>query len=68
MYYPLEMLPFWLVFLGINGALVVVLFAPWIFKGTSRRSLRFLALLAAVYLVGMTIFGQDLYELVKGAH
>jgi quinol-cytochrome oxidoreductase complex cytochrome b subunit len=68
MYYPLEMMPFWLVFLGINGGLLALFFAPWIFKGTSRATLRFLALLAFVYLFVMTVFGQDIYEMVKGVN
>ncbi|HUO56631.1 MAG TPA: cytochrome b N-terminal domain-containing protein [bacterium] len=66
MYYPLELLPFWLVMLGVNGAMVVLLFAPWIFKGSSRKTLRFLAVLAALYLFVMTVFGDKIYHLVKG--
>jgi hypothetical protein len=66
MYYPLEMLPFWLVMLGVNGGVVALLFAPWIFKGTSRKTLGFLAALAAIYLFVMTVFGESIYHLVKG--
>jgi len=68
MYYPLELLPFWLVFLAMNGAVVVLLLAPWVFKGTSRRTTRYLALAATAYLVIMTVFGQNIYDFFKGGH
>jgi cytochrome b6 len=66
MYYPLEMLPFWVVFLAMHVAAGVLLLAPWIFRGTSRRTLRVLAIAAGAYLVAMTVFGQQIYEMVKG--
>lgn len=66
-YYPLEMLPFWLVFLGVNAGAGILLLAPWIFRGTSRRTLRVLAIVAGGYLVAMTVFGQQIFEMVKGA-
>ncbi len=65
-YYPLEMLPFWVVLLGGNLAMVVLLFTPWIFKGTSRKTLGFIAALGAIYLFVMTVFGERIYHLVKG--
>ena len=65
-YYPLELLPFWVVALGSGAALGVLAAAPWIFRGSSRRTLRVLALVAAIYLVGMTVFGQTLYEIFRG--
>jgi len=68
MYYPLELLPFWLVFLAMNGAIVVLLLAPWIFQGSSRKTLRYIALGATAYLVVMTLFGQSIYEFFKGGH
>lgn len=65
-YYPLELLPFWVVVLGSGAALAVLAAAPWIFKGTSRRTLRVLAVVATVYLVVVTLFGQTLYEIFRG--
>jgi len=65
-YYPLELLPFWLVALLSAGATGVLFAAPWIFRRTGRRTLRILALAAALYLVVMTLFGQTLYEVFRG--
>ncbi len=65
-YYPLEILPFWVIMLG-SGVFGVVLFlTPWIFKNTSRKMLTILAALVAVYLIGITLFGQQIYEAFKG--
>jgi cytochrome b6 len=64
-YYPLELLPFWVIILASMVAVGVLLLAPWIFKGTSRKTLTFIAALASGYLVGMTLFGAQLYELFK---
>ena len=50
------------------AALLVLLLAPWIFKGTSRATLRNIALAATAYLVIITIFGQQIFEFFKGAH
>ncbi|MCS6886001.1 MAG: cytochrome bc complex cytochrome b subunit [Acidobacteriota bacterium] len=66
LYYPLEMLPFWVVFLVTNAAVLVLLLAPWIFRGTSRRTLRVLAVVITAYLVLMTVFGEQIYYIVKG--
>jgi cytochrome b6 len=65
-YYPLELLPFWLVFLLINGGAVGLLLVPWLFRGASRTTLRAIAVAAALYLVVITIFGQTIYDLVMG--
>ena len=65
-YYPLELLPFWLVFLVMNVGAVVLLLVPWIFKGTSRKTLRAIAVAGAVYMVVITLFGQSIYEMLKG--
>lgn len=65
-YYPLELLPFWIILLGTNLLAVVLLATPWIFKNTSRRTLRLLALGAALYLIIMTLFGEQIYHLFKG--
>ena len=67
-YYPLELLPFWLVMLVTNAALVVLLLAPWIFRGTRRATLRNIALAATAYLVVITIFGEQIYAFFKGGH
>ncbi len=65
-YYPLEMLPYWLVMLAVNGGIVVLLLAPWIFKHTSIKTLRTLAVGFALYFVIITLFGDVIYHLVKG--
>lgn len=67
-YYPLELLPFWLVMGVTNIAIVVLLLAPWVFRRTSRATLRNIALAATAYLVIITLFGQQIYEFFKGAH
>lgn len=65
-YYPLEILPFWIVMAAQAVAGGVLLATPWIFKGASRQTLRWLALGAAAYLVLMTLFGNQIYHLFKG--
>jgi cytochrome b6 len=65
-YYPLELLPFWLVFLAMNAGAVVLLLTPWIFRGTSRKTLRVIAIAATAYLVIVTVFGQSIYDMLKG--
>lgn len=65
-YYPLELLPFWVIMVA-QTVLIGVLFAtPWIFKNTSRRTLGIITAFAALYLVVMTVFGQQIYTLFKG--
>jgi len=42
---------------------VAILFlTPWIFKGTSRRNLSYIALAVSAYLVIMTVFGEQIYH------
>lgn len=65
-YYPLELLPFWIIMLGTSLLAAVLLATPWIFQNTSRRTLRLLALGAALYLLVMTLFGEQIYHLFKG--
>jgi cytochrome b6 len=65
-YYPLELMPFWIVGLATNVALLVLLATPWIFRGTRRRTLRILASVAALYLIVITVFGQTIYEVFRG--
>ncbi|MBF0313829.1 MAG: cytochrome bc complex cytochrome b subunit [Oligoflexia bacterium] len=67
-YYPLELLPFWLIALLQNLLLAILFLAPWIFKNTSRKALFLITLVAAIYFFGITIFGQDLYNLIMGVH
>ena len=66
LYYPLELLPFWLVNLLVVGAIGVLAAAPILFRGTSRKVLATVALVAAAYLVASTVFGQPIYEMIKG--
>jgi cytochrome b6 len=67
-YYPLEILPFWVILLGSIFMGFVLLLAPWIFKGTTRKTLRILAFAATIYLIGMTVFGENIYHMFKGGH
>ncbi|GAB4239788.1 MAG: hypothetical protein Kow00109_14690 [Acidobacteriota bacterium] len=66
LYYPLELLPFWVVQLGVIFLLITLLGAPWIFRGASRRTLRATAWAAFVYLFVITVFGGWIYELFRG--
>jgi len=66
-YYPLELLPFWLVMIAQTVVTVGLFFVPWIFKGTSRRVLATIACAAAVYLFVITLFGHQIYVFFKGA-
>lgn len=65
-YYPLEILPFGVILVASGIATAVLLLAPWIFRGTSRKTLRILALAGALYFIGMTLFGENVYHLFKG--
>lgn len=67
-YYPLELMPFWIVGLLVNGALLAVTLSPWIFRGTRRRTLRILATVATLYLVVITVFGQTIYQAFRGGN
>ncbi|MBI5415802.1 MAG: cytochrome bc complex cytochrome b subunit [Candidatus Omnitrophica bacterium] len=65
-YYPLEILPFWVVMLGMTVAGAGIFFVPWIFKNTSRKVLSIIAWIMAAYLIVITLFGQLIYEMFKG--
>lgn len=65
-YYPLELLPFWLVLVVGIAAVAVLLLTPWLFKNTSRRTLRILSTIASAYLIASTVFGEQIYQLIKG--
>lgn len=64
-YYPLELLPFWVILLASVFFVAVLIFTPWIFKGTTRRTLRVISLAAATYFVVMTVFGEQIYQFLK---
>jgi cytochrome b6 len=64
-YYPLELLPFWVILLASGIITVGLFFTPWIFKGTNRKTLGLIALTAAAYLIVMTLFGEQIYHLFK---
>lgn len=66
LYYPLELLPFWVVMLAMNAAIVVLLATPWIFRSTSRRTLSMIAAVATAYLIVITLFGDAIYTFFKG--
>lgn len=65
-YYPMELLPFWVILVITHILLLGLFLTPWIFKHTSRRVLATLAILSGVYFFGMTLFGEKLYQLIKG--
>jgi len=62
----LELLPFWLVMIGMVVTGTVLFLTPWIFKKTSRRALTIIAWIVMAYLVITTVFGHVIYEIVKG--
>jgi cytochrome b6 len=65
-YYPLELLPFWVIMLGQTLAGIGLFLTPWIFKNTSRKVLSMIASLIGAYLIIITLFGQMIYEMFKG--
>lgn len=66
LYYPLELLPFWVIGLGMLAIVTGLILTPFIFSHTRRRTLKIIAAAAALYLVIMTVFGHQIYTLVKG--
>ena len=66
LYYPLELLPFWVVMLAMTLGTAGLFAAPWIFRRTGRRTLGMIALAATAYLVAMTVFGDAIYTFFKG--
>jgi len=65
-YYPLEILPFWVILLasGVVGGLMLA--TPWVFRNTNRRTLSLIAIFGALYLIIMTVFGEQIYLMFKG--
>jgi cytochrome b6 len=64
-YYPLELLPFWVILVGSSLVVGILFLAPWIFKNTSRKTLQAITWAASMYLIVMTVFGQQIYEMFK---
>ena len=65
-YYPLEILPYWMILIGSGLAMAVLFFAPWIFRNTSKKSLRIIASVAALYLLVITLFGEEIHHMLVG--
>ncbi|HEY9712055.1 MAG TPA: cytochrome b N-terminal domain-containing protein, partial [Chroococcales cyanobacterium] len=64
-YYPLEILPFWMVMLVSTASVLVLFLTPWLFKTTPRKVLRAIAAAAATYLFVITVFGAAIYKIVR---
>ncbi len=67
-YYPLELLPFWVVALGQTVAIGAIFAAPWLFKHSSRKTTAVLAAFMGSFMVVITLFGHLIYEFFKGGH
>lgn len=65
-YYPLEMLPFWVIALAMMMLVLALFMVPWMFQKTPRRWLHILASVGACYLIISTVFGETIYHLLKG--
>ncbi len=65
-YYPMELLPFWIIIVVMTLATIGLFLTPWIFKGTSHKVLRIIASTVALYLTVMTLFGEAIYHAIKG--
>jgi quinol-cytochrome oxidoreductase complex cytochrome b subunit len=65
-YYPLELLPFSVILLGVAAVSVLLFITPWVFKNTHYRALRLVGALAAAYLLIMTVLGAQIYLIFKG--
>jgi len=65
-YYPLELLPYWVVIVVSTLVLGGLFLAPWVFARTTRRTLRVLAIAMALYFGVMTVFGHAIYHALKG--
>jgi len=67
-YYPLELLPFPVILAGMTIVVIGLFLIPWIFRKSSRRAMTALAVAGALYLLIITIFGHDIYRLVRGGN
>jgi cytochrome b6 len=66
LYYPLELLPFAVVMVIAGAGKVGLVAVPWLFQGATRKTLQILAGLFALYLFIVTLFGQHIYDFIKG--
>lgn len=64
-YYPLELLPFPVLVILSLIVIAILIFTPWIFKNTSRKVLTYIALAMGLYLFTVTVFGQQIYSMIK---
>jgi|SRR3989338_8637748 len=67
-YYPLELLPFWIIILMVSALVAVLFMVPKLFQGTSRKTLTFLAIAGFIYFVISTVWGDAIFHLIKGQH
>jgi len=65
-YYPMEMLPFWVIIVVMTIATLGLFAAPWIFRNSSHKTMRWIASAVAAYMIIMTLFGEQIYHAVKG--
>ncbi|MCC6476889.1 cytochrome bc complex cytochrome b subunit [bacterium] len=65
-YYPMEMLPFWVIIVVMTIATLGLFAAPWIFRNSSHKTMRWIASAVAGYMIIMTLFGEQIYHAVKG--
>jgi quinol-cytochrome oxidoreductase complex cytochrome b subunit len=65
-YYPLEILPFWLVSLGMGAAVGGLFAAPWMLKRAGYRATRVIAAGVAGYILVISLLGEQIHYLVKG--
>ncbi len=65
-YYPMELLPFWIIIVVMTVATLGLFAAPWIFKGASHKTMRWIASAIAGYMIIMTLFGEHIYLAIKG--
>ena len=68
LYYPMELLPFWVIMLAMTAIIIMIFMVPKIFAGTSRKTLTFIAILTFSYFFIMTVFGEAIFKIIKGGH
>ena len=67
-YYPLELLPFWMIVVGMTVAVLLLFLTPWVFRNVRRKILMVYALIGTAYFFVSTVFGEAIYTLLKGGH
>ena len=65
-YYPLEILPFWVVMLGMTVAGAGIFLSRGFLKTPAAKVLSIIAWIMAAYLIVITFFGQFIYESFQG--